>query len=136
MKSWSTTSNAPTVRWPAWRGCRKTSGTSTRRRSRSPPAGWWKRRRGGQKWIDQAQSLNLYVAEPSGRKLDMVYRNAWLSGLKTTYYLRSMSATNAEKSTVDRGGELNAVATGGVAGAPAPIPAACAIDDPDCEACQ
>jgi ribonucleoside-diphosphate reductase alpha chain len=61
-----------------------------------------------QKWIDQAQSLNLYVAGTSGKKLDEMYKHAWLRGLKTTYYLRSMGATAAEKST-GRGGELNAV---------------------------
>lgn len=79
-----------------------------------------------QKWIDQAQSLNLYMAEPSGKKLDTLYRMAWLRGLKTTYYLRSMGATNAEKSTITDGA-LNAVDA---------APQACAIDDPDCEACQ
>ena len=55
-----------------------------------------------QKWIDQAQSLNLYMAEPSGKKLDILYRMAWMRGLKTTYYLRSMGATNTEKSTIAR----------------------------------
>ena len=88
-----------------------------------------------QKWIDQAQSLNLYIANPSGRKLDELYRLAWKSGLKTTYYLRSSSATHVEKSTLkETDGKLNAVA----ATVPA-IPAegaACALDDPDCEACQ
>lgn len=79
-----------------------------------------------QKWIDQAQSLNLYMAKPSGKKLDQLYRMAWMKGLKTTYYLRSMGATNAEKSTITDGA-LNAV--------PNP-PKACSIDDPDCEACQ
>lgn len=79
-----------------------------------------------QKWIDQAQSLNLYMAKPSGKKLDELYRMAWLKGLKTTYYLRSMGATNAEKSTI-ADGALNAVPT---------APKACSIDDPDCEACQ
>ena len=54
-----------------------------------------------QKWIDQAQSLNLYMAQPSGKKLDQLYRHAWMRGLKTTYYLRSLGATNTEKSTVD-----------------------------------
>ncbi|SHF01439.1 ribonucleoside-diphosphate reductase subunit alpha [Streptoalloteichus hindustanus] len=87
-----------------------------------------------QKWIDQAQSLNLYLAEPSGRKLDELYQHAWVRGLKTTYYLRSQSATHVEKSTL-RGtdGKLNAVAP-----VPAPVaqPAACSITDPDCEACQ
>jgi len=81
-----------------------------------------------QKWIDQAQSLNLYIAEASGKKLDVMYRMAWVRGLKTTYYLRSLGATATEKSTLE-GGVLNAVeAVGGGA--------ACAIDDPDCEACQ
>ena len=84
-----------------------------------------------QKWIDQAQSLNLYIAGASGKKLDITYRMAWYSGLKTTYYLRSLAATSTEKSTV-QAGALNAVA----ASAPAPVPQACSIDDPDCEACQ
>ena len=83
-----------------------------------------------QKWIDQAQSLNLYMAQASGKKLDVTYRMAWLRGLKTTYYLRSLGATSTEKSTLDRG-TLNAVQSG-----PAPTPAACSIDDPECEACQ
>ncbi|MDD9960519.1 MAG: ribonucleoside-diphosphate reductase subunit alpha [Gammaproteobacteria bacterium] len=84
-----------------------------------------------QKWIDQSQSLNLYIAEASGKKLDVTYRMAWLRGLKTTYYLRTLSATGTEKSTLAQG-TMNAVAptteveTG----------AACSIDDPDCEACQ
>ncbi len=76
-----------------------------------------------QKWIDQAQSLNLYVATPSGRKLDELYRLAWIRGLKTTYYLRTLGATAMEKASVP---------TAGVAAA-APF---CAIDNPDCEACQ
>jgi len=80
-----------------------------------------------QKWIDQSQSLNLYVAAPSGRVLDELYRSAWRSGLKTTYYLRSRSATQVEKSTLNgTDGRLNAV----------PVAPACSIDDPDCEACQ
>lgn len=83
-----------------------------------------------QKWIDQAQSLNLYMAEPSGKKLDELYKFAWIKGLKTTYYLRSMGATSAEKST-GNGGELNAVSA-----QPAAMPKACSILDPDCEACQ
>ncbi|PXY29099.1 ribonucleoside-diphosphate reductase subunit alpha [Prauserella coralliicola] len=91
-----------------------------------------------QKWIDQAQSLNLYLAAPSGRKLDELYRYAWHKGLKTTYYLRAQSATHVEKSTL-RGtdGKLNAVAPA-VPTVPtvSPEPAACRIDDPDCEACQ
>ena len=75
-----------------------------------------------QKWIDQSQSLNIYMAGVSGRKLDETYKLAWLRGLKTTYYLRTMGATSTEKST-SRAGELNAV----------PM---CAIDNPDCESCQ
>ena len=87
-----------------------------------------------QKWIDQAQSLNLYINNASGKKLDITYRMAWFSGLKTTYYLRSLAATGAEKSTVDSG-TLNAVNSANEGG-PAPVPQACSIDDPDCEACQ
>ncbi len=102
-----------------------------------------------QKWIDQGQSLNLYLAEPSGRKLHDMYMLAWEKGLKTTYYLRTLAATQVEKSTVDvnrfgiqprwmknrsesssiqidRQAELVASAAG----------QACSIDDPDCEACQ
>ena len=63
-----------------------------------------------QKWIDQAQSLNIYMAGASGKKLDETYKLAWLRGLKTTYYLRTLAATPAEKST-GQGGELNAVPT-------------------------
>ncbi|MEM1154370.1 MAG: ribonucleoside-diphosphate reductase subunit alpha [Pseudomonadota bacterium] len=85
-----------------------------------------------QKWIDQAQSLNLYINNANGKKLDITYRMAWYSGLKTTYYLRSLAATGTEKSTIDTG-QLNAVAS---EAAPAPVPAACSLDDPDCEACQ
>ena len=98
-----------------------------------------------QKWIDQAQSLNLYINNASGKKLDVTYRMAWYRGLKTTYYLRSLAATGTEKSTVTTG-SLNAVSSGsdGAAAlgasaepaAPAPIPQACSLDDPDCEACQ
>jgi len=73
-----------------------------------------------QKWLDQAQSLNLYMAEPSGKKLDALYQLAWERGLKTTYYLRSLGATGAEKT----------------APVSAPQPQVCSIDDPDCEACQ
>jgi ribonucleoside-diphosphate reductase alpha chain len=87
-----------------------------------------------QKWIDQAQSLNLYMSEPSGKKLDMVYRMAWFRGLKTTYYLRSMGATSTEKSTISDG-KLNAVSASPTAVGSA-APQACSIDDPDCEACQ
>ncbi len=105
-----------------------------------------------QKWIDQAQSLNLYIANPSGKKLDQLYRLAWTLGLKTTYYLRSRSATHVEKSTLKgTDGKLNAVsamvATANTAGAPilvqssvtAPelnVAMACSIDNPECEACQ
>jgi ribonucleoside-diphosphate reductase alpha chain len=105
-----------------------------------------------QKWIDQAQSLNIYMAGASGKKLDDTYKLAWQRGLKTTYYLRTLGATSAEKST-GRGGELNAVATGsyestgsGLNSAPnLPEPeivgAACVMrpGDPgfeECEACQ
>ncbi|WP_435217810.1 ribonucleoside-diphosphate reductase subunit alpha [Luminiphilus sp. nBUS_07] len=90
-----------------------------------------------QKWIDQAQSLNLYINNASGKKLDVTYRMAWYSGLKTTYYLRSLAATGTEKSTVESG-KLNAVASGAAEAAPqpAPVPQACSLDDPDCEACQ
>jgi ribonucleoside-diphosphate reductase alpha chain len=86
-----------------------------------------------QKWIDQAQSLNLYINNASGKKLDVTYRMAWYSGLKTTYYLRSLAATGTEKSTVQMG-TLNAVSSG--TPTPAPVPKACSLDDPDCEACQ
>jgi ribonucleoside-diphosphate reductase alpha chain len=82
-----------------------------------------------QKWIDQAQSLNLYFAVPAGKKLHDTYLLAWQRGLKTTYYLRSLGATSAEKST-GGGGELNAVAS------LMPEPKQCLIDDPGCEACQ
>jgi len=87
-----------------------------------------------QKWIDQAQSLNLYINNANGKKLDITYRMAWFSGLKTTYYLRSLAATGTEKSTIDTG-TLNAVSKGSVGG-PAPVPMACSLDDPECEACQ
>ncbi|HEY1102167.1 MAG TPA: ribonucleoside-diphosphate reductase subunit alpha, partial [Burkholderiaceae bacterium] len=103
-----------------------------------------------QKWIDQAQSLNIYMAGASGKKLDDIYKLAWTRGLKTTYYLRTMGATHAEKSTVTAG-SMNAVASGGGGGLDAAAAAAqaqmasaapatdikfCAIDDPTCEACQ
>jgi len=85
-----------------------------------------------QKWIDQAQSLNIYMAGVSGRKLDETYKLAWVRGLKTTYYLRTLGATSAEKST-SRAGTLNAVSSS----APEPEEAKfCSIDNPDCEACQ
>ena len=82
-----------------------------------------------QKWIDQAQSLNLYIAEPSGKALDAMYKLAWRRGLKTTYYLRSLGASSTEKYTT-RTGAMNAVESS------APAAAACAVDDPECEACQ
>ncbi|MFC9691696.1 ribonucleoside-diphosphate reductase subunit alpha [Kribbella sp. NPDC056951] len=103
-----------------------------------------------QKWIDQAQSLNLYMASPSGKALDELYRNAWRYGLKTTYYLRSQSKTHVEKSTLKgTDGKLNAVsatvptavpvtAPSAIDNAPLPEPtgAVCSLEDPDCEACQ
>jgi ribonucleoside-diphosphate reductase alpha chain len=100
-----------------------------------------------QKWIDQAQSLNIYMAGASGKKLDETYKLAWLRGLKTTYYLRTMGATHAEKSTVKSSGQLNAVSSGGGEsmlsaavpvddGLPATDMKFCSIDNPDCEACQ
>ncbi len=107
-----------------------------------------------QKWIDQAQSLNIYLAGASGKKLDEVYKLAWLRGLKTTYYLRTMGATHAEKSTITNGA-MNAVSSGGMAtgglsamdmaaaqaqsaidATPATDIKFCSIDNPDCEACQ
>ncbi len=103
-----------------------------------------------QKWIDQAQSLNLYMAEPSGRKIDETYKTAWLHGLKTTYYLRTTSATSAEKSTVQTS-SLNAVKTGAREDTTPSSTAgeliqnlsittseikACLLTDPECEACQ
>jgi ribonucleoside-diphosphate reductase alpha chain len=104
-----------------------------------------------QKWIDQAQSLNIYMAGASGKKLDDTYKLAWLRGLKTTYYLRTMGATHAEKSTISAG-QLNAVphSDGGVSALDAVAAQAramltatpstdikfCGVDDPTCEACQ
>jgi ribonucleoside-diphosphate reductase alpha chain len=105
-----------------------------------------------QKWIDQAQSLNLYVDKPHGPTLDAIYRLVWQSGLKTTYYLRSRGATHVERSTLaGPDNRLNAVSapttaavTAPTVSIPAPMPApppaatgqACSISDPDCEACQ
>lgn len=83
-----------------------------------------------QKWIDQAQSLNLYMAKPSGKKLESLYLMSWELGVKTNYYLRTLGATSAEKATVNEG-TLNAVSI--KVNEP---PKACSIDDPDCEACQ
>jgi ribonucleoside-diphosphate reductase alpha chain len=112
-----------------------------------------------QKWIDQAQSLNIYMAGASGKKLDDTYKLAWIRGLKTTYYLRTMSATHAEKSTISSG-RMNSVAsstaTAASASAPSLLEAAaaaaqqqielsgnaatdikfCGVDDPTCESCQ
>ena len=110
-----------------------------------------------QKWIDQAQSLNIYMAGASGKKLDDTYKLAWVRGLKTTYYLRTMSATHAEKSTVTAG-RLNAVSSGAESRPAGSAMSAiekvaltaqnqmsteaatdikfCGIDDPTCEACQ
>jgi ribonucleoside-diphosphate reductase alpha chain len=91
-----------------------------------------------QKWIDQAQSLNLYMAEPSGKKLDNLYKLAWVRGLKTTYYLRSMGATGVEKTSAPTGNEGNKVSASasGFVSAGSEAPKACSILDPDCEACQ
>ncbi|NKB36803.1 MAG: ribonucleoside-diphosphate reductase subunit alpha [Gammaproteobacteria bacterium] len=83
-----------------------------------------------QKWIDQGQSLNLYMAEPSGKKLDNLYKLAWMRGLKTTYYLRSLGATHMEK------GATNSSTKQEEPLATAEAPQACSILDPDCEACQ
>ena len=96
-----------------------------------------------QKWIDQSQSLNIYMAGASGKKLDETYKLAWLRGLKTTYYLRAMGATHAEKSTT-KSGHLNAVPSDGDASQMGSAstaeekqdPKLCAIDNPECEACQ
>ena len=107
-----------------------------------------------QKWIDQAQSLNIYMAGASGKKLDDTYKLAWLRGLKTTYYLRTSSATQVEKSTVNAGSHNAVSSSGAPSGGMSAIEAAaaaaqaqmaavpatdikfCAIDDPGCEACQ
>jgi ribonucleoside-diphosphate reductase alpha chain len=101
-----------------------------------------------QKWLDQAQSLNLYMKEPSGKKLDNLYKLAWVRGLKTTYYLRSMGATHVEKSTMDDASKANRLsAVGGNyvslgkgksngKGNGSAEPAACSVIDPECESCQ
>jgi ribonucleoside-diphosphate reductase alpha chain len=96
-----------------------------------------------QKWIDQAQSLNLYMSEPSGKKLDNLYKLAWVRGLKTTYYLRSMGATHVEKSTMDDSSKANKLSAVGGSyqgmskdAAEDAAPKVCSILDPDCEACQ
>jgi ribonucleoside-diphosphate reductase alpha chain len=100
-----------------------------------------------QKWLDQAQSLNLYMSEPNGRKLDNLYKLAWVRGLKTTYYLRSMGATHVEKSTMDDAGRSSRLsAVGGTyptlkaksngKGNGSDGAKACSVLEPDCEACQ
>ncbi|MBP6807174.1 MAG: ribonucleoside-diphosphate reductase subunit alpha, partial [Chromatiaceae bacterium] len=95
-----------------------------------------------QKWLDQAQSLNLYMSEPNGKKLDNLYKLAWVRGLKTTYYLRSMGATHVEKSTMtDTGRASRPSAVGGnylatKTASKVEAPKACSILDPECEACQ
>ncbi|MCP4099438.1 MAG: ribonucleoside-diphosphate reductase subunit alpha [Planctomycetaceae bacterium] len=96
-----------------------------------------------QKWIDMGQSLNLYLGQPSGRRLDEMYRMAWQAGLKTTYYLRSLGATQVEKSTVDINKfgvqprwMKNASASADIAVERQPEVQQCSIDNPDCEACQ
>jgi len=86
-----------------------------------------------QKWIDQGQSLNLYMAEPSGAKMDNLYKLAWVRGLKTTYYLRSLGATAMEKTSGD---EPTASSRGATDTAPMKAPSACSILDPECDACQ
>ena len=88
-----------------------------------------------QKWIDQSQSLNLYMSEPDGKKMDNLYKLAWVRGLKTTYYLRSLGATHVEKSTLSGGREnrLAAVERTGSEEADAKV---CSLDDADCESCQ
>ncbi|HIO91439.1 MAG TPA: ribonucleoside-diphosphate reductase subunit alpha [Leucothrix mucor] len=88
-----------------------------------------------QKWIDQGQSLNLYMSEPSGTKLDNLYKLAWVRGLKTTYYLRSMGATHMEKSA-EQSSNATTSSDDMVISSTAKAPAACSILDPDCDACQ
>ena len=89
-----------------------------------------------QKWIDQAQSLNLYISNVDGKKLDNTYKMAWYKGLKTTYYLRAIGATSTEMATADTG-SLNAVEANREENMAAnQAPKACSILDPDCEACQ
>ena len=88
-----------------------------------------------QKWIDQAQSLNLYMSEPDGKKMDNLYKLAWVRGLKTTYYLRSLGATHVEKSTLS-GGRENRLAAVERTGNGQAEPDVCALDNDDCESCQ
>lgn len=102
-----------------------------------------------QKWIDQSQSLNLYMSQPNGKKLDELYKYAWIAGLKTTYYLRTMGATHAEKTTITDhrlnkvSGATGVIGAASPAAAPAFKPATdvgdakvCSILDPGCESCQ
>src|SRR4029079_16165578 len=91
-----------------------------------------------QKWIDRSQSLNIYMAGAACKKLDETYKLAWIRGLKTTYYLRAMGATHAEKST-SKAGALNAVPSGGgitesASASPTEDPTFCTIVNPNCEA--
>ncbi len=88
-----------------------------------------------QKWIDQAQSLNLYMSEPDGKKMDNLYKLAWIRGLKTTYYLRSLGATHVEKSTLSGGRETKLAAVERTGHGQAE-PQVCSLDDADCESCQ
>lgn len=94
-----------------------------------------------QKWLDQAQSLNLYIANADGKMLDRIYKMAWIRLLKTTYYLRAKGATTSEKSTSSKSKLTSVAAPVATAQATefavaAPVPGACSIDNPDCEACQ
>ena len=88
-----------------------------------------------QKWIDQAQSLNLYMSAPDGRKMDNLYKLAWIRGLKTTYYLRSLGATHVEKSTLSGGRENKLAAVARTLSSEGQT-TLCAVDDKQCEACQ
>ncbi len=93
-----------------------------------------------QKWIDQGQSLNLYMKEPNGAKLDNLYKLAWVRGLKTTYYLRTLGATGAEKTSSDDSSAANSVAgikrAANLVSVGSEAPKACSLLDPECEACQ
>lgn len=93
-----------------------------------------------QKWIDQGQSLNLYMKEPNGTKLDNLYKLAWVRGLKTTYYLRTLGATGAEKTSSDDSSAANSVAgikrAANLVSVGSEAPKACSLLDPECEACQ
>ncbi|QTR51110.1 ribonucleoside-diphosphate reductase subunit alpha [Candidatus Thiothrix anitrata] len=93
-----------------------------------------------QKWIDQGQSLNLYMKEPNGTKLDNLYKLAWVRGLKTTYYLRTLGATGAEKTSSDDSSAADSVAgikrAANLVSVGSEAPKACSLLDPECEACQ